>query len=110
MLPRTIDDIQVSSSIFLTSVLENTNFTQTQLDFSWTTNIAGSTEMYYGLSAETVTTNMVTGAGGSTDHELSVTGVLPGQVIWVQAFQLAEMIQPSQALRHLLPFPAQQVI
>lgn len=89
LLPRTIDDIQVSSSIFLTSVLENTNFTQTQLDFSWTTNIAGSTEMYYGLSAETVTSNMVTGAGGSTDHELSVTGVLPGQVIWVQAFSVS---------------------
>lgn len=86
MLPRTIADIQMTSSIYLTSVLVNTNFTKTELDFNWVTNIAGTTEMYYGLTAETVKTNHISGAGGSTNHDIALSGVSAGQVIWVQAF------------------------
>jgi phosphatidylserine/phosphatidylglycerophosphate/cardiolipin synthase-like enzyme len=86
LLPRTIADIQMTSSIYLTSTLANTNFTKTELDFSWVTNIAGSTEMFYGLSAETVKTNLVSGTGGATSHTISLSGVSAGQVIWAQAF------------------------
>lgn len=64
LLPRTIADLHIASSIYLTSSLNNTNFTQTELDFSWTTNIAGSTEMFYGFSPETVRENQSAGTGG----------------------------------------------
>lgn len=89
LLPRTISDIEISSSIFLTDVLTNTNFTQTELDFTWTTNIAGTTEMYYGLSSDLVSTNLISGTGGSTTHEISIAGVSAGQIIWVQAFSVS---------------------
>jgi len=89
LLPRTIADIQMNSSIYLTSVLTNTNFTQTELDFSWTTNIAGTTQMYYGLSASDVTDNVVNGTGGSTNHTLSLAGLTAGQIIWAQAFSVS---------------------
>jgi len=89
MLPRTIADIQMTSSIYLTSTLTNTNFTKTELDFSWVTNIAGTSEMYYGLTSETVKSNHVIGTGGMVNHEIAISGVSAGQVIWVQAFSVS---------------------
>lgn len=88
LLPRTISDIEMMSSIYLTSILNNTSFTQTTLDFNWSTNITGTTEMYYGLSEEAVKTNLVSGTGGSTYHEISISGVNSGQIIWAQAFSV----------------------
>jgi len=89
LLPRTIDDIEMTSSIYLTSVLENTNFSQTQLDFYWETNVEGATDMYYGISAETVRTSLISGEGGSTEHNISISGLTAGQVIWIQAFSVS---------------------
>lgn len=89
LLPRTMEDIMMGSSIYLTSTLTNTAFTQTHLDFTWTTNIAGTTEMFYGLTAETVMTNHITGTGGSASHEISITDASAGQVIWTQAFSVS---------------------
>jgi phosphatidylserine/phosphatidylglycerophosphate/cardiolipin synthase-like enzyme len=88
LLPRTIADIHQTSSIYLTSALTNTNFTKTTLDFTWTTNIAGTSEMFYGLSAESARTNRISGAGGATTHAVSISGVMAGQVIWAQSFSV----------------------
>ncbi len=88
LLPRTISDIQRIATIFLTSTLNNTDFTQTQLNFQWKTNITGTTQMYYGLSNETVKTNLVSGTGGDTTHSISLSGFTAGQIIWVQAMSV----------------------
>ncbi len=90
ILPRTIADFEIASSIYLTSSLINTNFTQAELDFSWTTNIAGTTEMFYGFSPETVRENQSAGTGGSTSHSISLTNLPIGDVVWVQAFSVSE--------------------
>ena len=89
LLPRDLDDISLTSSIYLTSTLDNTSFTKTTLDFSWTTNIAGTTEMYYGPTAESVNTNLISGTGGTTSHSLDLSGLNPGEIIWVQAFSVS---------------------
>lgn len=101
LLPRTIADIEIASSIYLNTVLENTNFSQTQLDFYWETNIEGSTNMFYGLTEETVNTNMANGEGGSTEHNISITGLTPGQVIWVQAVSVSGT---DTAFSGIIPF------
>lgn len=101
VLPRTIDDIEQASSIYLTSTLMNTNFTKTELDFNWITNIVGTTEMYYGLSEETVRSNHVTGTGGDTSHDIALSGLLAGQVIWTQAFSVSEN---DTAFSGVIPF------
>jgi phosphatidylserine/phosphatidylglycerophosphate/cardiolipin synthase-like enzyme len=88
LLPRDLNDIGQSSSIYLTGSLSNTAFTKTTLDFSWTTNTAGTTQMYYGPTAETVTSNIITGTGGSTDHSISLSGLNPGEITWVEAFSV----------------------
>jgi phosphatidylserine/phosphatidylglycerophosphate/cardiolipin synthase-like enzyme len=101
LLPRKIEDIEMTSSIYLTSILENTNFSQTQLDFYWETNIEGTTEMFYGLTEETVNTNMASGDGGSTEHNISIMGLTAGQVIWVQAFSVSGS---DTAFSGIIPF------
>jgi phosphatidylserine/phosphatidylglycerophosphate/cardiolipin synthase-like enzyme len=88
LLPRTIADIQKISAIYLTSPLNNSNLTKTELDFDWTTNITGSSEMYYGLSAATVKTNLASGIAASTNHSIALSGIAPGAITWVQAFSV----------------------
>ncbi len=88
LLPRTIADIHMTSSIYLTTTLVNTNFTQTAMDFSWSTNITGTTQMYYGLSATTVQANLIAGTGGATTHTISISGLSAGQIVWAQAFSV----------------------
>jgi len=101
LLPRTIADIQMTSSIYLTSTLINTNFTKTELDFSWTTNITGTTEMFYGLSSEDVKANHTSGTGGTTSHSIALSGISAGQIIWAQAFS----VQASDtAFSGIMPF------
>lgn len=88
LLPRTIADIRKTSSIHFTSPPTLTNFTKTELDFSWTTNIAGTTEMFYGLSPETVKSGHAFGTAESTSHSIALSGFSAGQIIWTQAFSV----------------------
>ncbi len=89
LLPRDLDDLGLTSSIYLTGSLVNTDFTQTTMDFSWTTNIAGTTELFYGPTAEAVTANSISGAGGTTSHSIDLSGLNPGEITWVQAFSVS---------------------
>lgn len=101
LLPRTIGDIEMTSSIYFTSVLTNTSFTKTQLEFAWETNIAGSSEMYFGLSPEHVTDNVVIVPGGGNTHTISVTDASPGMVVWVQAYSVSGS---DTAFSGIMPF------
>ena len=89
LLPRDLNDLGQNSAIYLTGSLSNTAFTKTTLDFSWTTNAAGTTQMFYGPTAETVTTNLASGTGGSTNHTISLSGLNPGEITWVEAFSVS---------------------
>ena len=88
LLPRNNNDIKKTSAIYLTTTLNNTNFTKTELDFTWATNITGTTEMFYGSSPSNVKSNLAPGTGGTTDHSIALSGLSAGQVIWVQAFSV----------------------
>jgi phosphatidylserine/phosphatidylglycerophosphate/cardiolipin synthase-like enzyme len=89
LLPRDLNDISLTSAIYLTSTLANTSFTQTTLAFSWNTNLGGTTEMFYGPTAESVTTNIISGIGGSTSHSIDLSGLNPGEITWVMAFSVS---------------------
>jgi phosphatidylserine/phosphatidylglycerophosphate/cardiolipin synthase-like enzyme len=89
LLPRDLNDIHMTSSIYLTGTLSNTAFTKTSLDYSWATNIAGTTEMFYGPTPETVAANIALGTGGSINHSISISGLSAGEITWVQAFSVS---------------------
>ncbi|MBN2638041.1 MAG: T9SS type A sorting domain-containing protein [Bacteroidales bacterium] len=88
LLPRDNNDLVRESSIYFTKTLDNTAFTKTTLDFEWSTNIAGSTGVFYGSTQSTVTSNIVSGTGDVTDHTASITGLDAGSIVWVQAFSV----------------------
>ncbi len=99
LLPRKMEDLQLGSSIYLTNVLTNTAFTHTTLDFSWNTNVAGTTQMFYGLTAETVIANLLNGVGGATSHTLDLSGLNAGEITWVQAFSVSGSDTAKSAIR-----------
>lgn len=88
LLPRDLNDIFIPSSIYLTGSLDNPDFTQTTLDFSWETNIAGTTEMFYGETEAGVYDNHLVVPGTSTTHSVELTGLNPGSIVWVKAFSV----------------------
>lgn len=88
LVPRTLGDILLISSIYLTGNLTSTNFTKTELDFEWTTNITGTTEMFYGSSASDVKSKLASGSGGAISHSIALSGFSAGQIIWTQAFSV----------------------
>jgi phosphatidylserine/phosphatidylglycerophosphate/cardiolipin synthase-like enzyme len=87
LLPRNLADIHQTSSIFLTSAVVNTNITKAELDFSWTTNVTGTTEMFYGLSATDVKSNLSSGTS-TASHSIALSGLSAGQIIYTQAFSV----------------------
>jgi len=89
LLPRDLNDIFIPSSIYLTSKLSNTNFTHTALDFSWNTNISGTTEMFYGSTDGSVKSNKTSSTGGSAGHSIDLSGLNAGEITWVQAFSVS---------------------
>lgn len=89
LLPRNLDDISLTSSIYLTGTLINDDFTNTSLDFSWNTNIAGTTEIFYGPTEETVMSNHASVAGNATFHSINLTGLNAGEITWVEAFSVS---------------------
>jgi phosphatidylserine/phosphatidylglycerophosphate/cardiolipin synthase-like enzyme len=99
LLPRDLNDIHLTSSIYLTGTLSNTLFTKTNLDFSWTTNISGTTEIYYGPTAENITANVAVGNGGSINHSISISGLSAGEITWVQAFSVLGSDTAKSAIR-----------
>ena len=99
ILPRDLNDIHQTSSIYLNGAFSNTAFTKTELDFSWTTNIAGTTELFYGTSEGTVTANKIDGIGGSASHSISLSGLSAGEITWVQAFSVTGTDTAFSAIR-----------
>jgi len=89
LILRDLNDITLTSSIYLTGTLDNTDFTKTTLDFSWNTNIEGTTELYYGTTEESVTTNYISSSGGETSHNIGITDLNPGEITWVKAFSVS---------------------
>ncbi|MBU3927644.1 MAG: hypothetical protein KKB74_07540 [Bacteroidetes bacterium] len=101
LLPRDLNDIFIPSSIYFVDALINTNFTQSDLDFTWNTNIVGSTEMYYGPTEDLFMSNSVSATGGSTAHEIDLAGLEAGAITWVQAFSVSGSDTAKSAV---LPF------
>lgn len=89
VLARDLNDIFIPSSIYFIDALSNTDFTYSSLDFEWITNINGTTEMYYGPTEESVTSNHISMSGSVSAHHIDITGLNAGEITWVQAFSVS---------------------
>jgi len=84
VLPRDANDMILTSSFFVTETVSVANITQTTLDISFKTNIAGSTNVRYGTTP--AMTNDVQLGGSTTSHTASITGLSPAEFYYVQGY------------------------
>ena len=84
VLPRDINDIDIASAFYLTTLPEQSAITQTSFTLTWNTNIAASTKIIYGTDANNL--NQTVDLGGSTTtHTATLTGLTPGTIYYAQA-------------------------
>jgi phosphatidylserine/phosphatidylglycerophosphate/cardiolipin synthase-like enzyme len=88
ILVRTYDDLIPLSSIYFTSSISMTNLSQSGFDLHWITNIAGSTELFFGNTPE-LELGVLSGAGNTTEHNISVEDRYSSELLYVQAFSVA---------------------
>jgi DNA/RNA endonuclease YhcR with UshA esterase domain len=89
ILVKTYSDLIPLTSIYFTSSLTMSNLSQSGFDLHWTTNIAGSTELFYGNTPD-LGLGVLSGTGNTTDHNLSMTDRDPSESLYVQAFSVSE--------------------
>lgn len=89
LLPRDQFDILSSSVINLTSVPVMTNLSTTGFTVSWTTDVAGTTEAFYGNTTE-LELGELSVAGETTTHSIDLTGLDPSELIYLQPFSVKE--------------------
>ncbi len=88
LLLRDKNDIINSSSIVFTTPLAVSNITTSSMSFAWTTNIAGTTELFYGLTPQ-LELGHLSVAGTGTAHTINITGRNPSDLLYVQTFSVA---------------------
>jgi phosphatidylserine/phosphatidylglycerophosphate/cardiolipin synthase-like enzyme len=88
VLVRSYADLIPGSTIYLTSVLNMNNLSQDGFDLQWNTNIAGSTELFYGNTPD-LELGLLSGTGNTTDHNINITGRDPSELLYVQAFSVS---------------------
>lgn len=88
LLLRDKNDIIANSTISFTTPLAVSNITQTGFTLSWNTNIAGSTELFYGLTPQ-LELGHLSATGTGTTHSIDITGRNAADLVYVQAFSVA---------------------
>ncbi len=88
LLLRDQEDIIAGSSILFTEPLSVSNINTTGFTLHWATNIAGTTELFYGRTPQLELGHQGT-AGTGTTHAIGLAGLNPSDLIYVQAFSVA---------------------
>jgi len=89
LLPRDQFDILSSSVINLTSVPELSSLSTTGFTVSWTTDVAGTTEAFYGNTPEMELGKLLEG-GTTTTHAINLAGLVPSELIYLQPFSVKD--------------------
>ena len=85
--PRSADDIQIQIPLYFTKSPVEKDIQTTSLTISWTTNVAASTEVAYGLtpSLELGTLNV---PGDVVDHEITLPNLMPATPYYIKAMSI----------------------
>jgi len=86
LLIRDGNDIIPTASINITSPLMVDNITNSTFDLFWTTDVAGSTEIYYGNTPALELGHMSV-PGDTVDHSIQISGP-PAEIFYVRAFSV----------------------
>ncbi len=87
LLCRDDNDIQMTTSIWMTNALSESAITTTSLTFGWKTNIDGTSELEWGTTNALGT--FVPTTGTDTVHTVTISGLTAAQIIYVRAFSVS---------------------
>ena len=105
LLLRDNDDIISSSSIHIVSKIISSGISTAGFTLNWETDIAGTTELYYGLTPS-LELGYLSAAGTGSDHEINITGANPSDLFYVKVFSVAGADTAFSAVR---PFITESV-
>lgn len=92
LLPRDLDDFISGKSINFTAPVLVENISQNEFTLTWKTDVNASTEIRFGTEANL--SNFVVGTSSPENneflHEAKITGLLPAEIIYAQAFSVNE--------------------
>lgn len=98
VLPRDENDIIPASSINVTSPLTISSITISGFSLHWSTDKAGSTEIFYG-NTPSLELGQLSSSGNVIDHTINITGADPSEVFYVQAFSVLDTDTAKTALQ-----------
>jgi len=88
LLLRDLDDIVSESAIHITSPVSQSDITTTSFILDWETDIAGTTELFYGLT-QNLELGHLLAAGAGTSHTPGITSLNPSDLVYVKVFSVA---------------------
>lgn len=88
LLLRDLNDIFMTSTVWMTSPVTQYAVNQTSISFMWTTNINGTTEVYYG-STPSLGSYASYATSPAMVHSGMVDNLSASEIVYVQAFSVA---------------------
>ena len=86
LLLRDGNDIEMTTTIWITNALSESNITETGLTFDWGTNINGTSELEYGNT--TALGTFIASTATDTVHTVVLTGLTASEIVYVRAFSV----------------------
>ena len=88
LLPRTMDDLISNSNINFGSEVEQTNLATTSFSLNWTTDVASTSEVEYGTTADYG--SIVSVNDGTLDHSIEINNLEPGTPYFCRIFSVTQ--------------------
>lgn len=88
ILPRDLDDFIIGPGIAITSALTQSNLNYNGFNVNWTTNIAGSTGVRFGLTPALELGNEYD-SNPATEHSYPLVDLESGQIYYCQGYSIA---------------------
>jgi phosphatidylserine/phosphatidylglycerophosphate/cardiolipin synthase-like enzyme len=97
LLPRGPQDVVATSPINIASQVHQENLATTGFDLVWATDVAGTSEVEYGLTPALGT--LVSLSDATTDHTVTLDGLTPGTIYYARCFSVLEDDTTFSAIR-----------
>ena len=95
LIPRSLADIVVNSSIKLTTPVTVTDATNASVTLNWTTDNAGSTFIKYGHT-KNLEMGILNGSGSGTDHTVTIPGTA-SELFYARAYSVSGTVNTDTA-------------
>ncbi len=87
LLIRDANDIEIASTFYLTTGVEQTNLSTSGFSLNWQTTINGSSNIAYGTSATNLNSHVSAG-GNTTNHSVALTGLNAGSIYFARVYSV----------------------